>query len=285
MVIKRVCLFFALFALFLFSFPSTSKAVSIGEVISPENLTLLRLREQLQYFFAFKIENKVMVLEKHAEKRLVKAQNYADDGNNQGVQNMIQNYQEIKERQDGLLEKIDNKDIIDSVAQRTVEQQKTMETVKTRTDGDTTKQVIQVQERVVNQVAKHVVEVNGPEGTTQFLNEVVHVWAPGTGPGGEAGVVYAGGGKLIFAPGTGPGGNAGVVIEGGTIQFAPGTSAGGPSAPDIKTVEIKTGGTTNDTVQNDGTNLSPGTVNDSPGNTIDPGGVDSNGQGVQTINP
>jgi hypothetical protein len=37
-----------------------------------------------------------------------------------------------------------------------------------------------------------------------------------------------------------------VVIEGGLIQFAPGTSAGGPATQDIKTVEVKTGGGTND---------------------------------------
>ncbi len=68
-----------------------------------------------------------------------------------------------------------------------------------------------------------MVDVNGAEGATEFLNEVVHVWAPGTGPGGgDVGVVYAGGGKIIYAEGTGPGGGGGVVIEGGELKFATG---------------------------------------------------------------
>ena len=92
-------------------------------------------------------------------------------------------------------------------------------------------------------------EVKGAEAKTEFFEKVEHVWAPGTGPGGgEAGVVYEGGGKLIFAPGT---------------------SAGSDNATsDIKTVEIKTGGTVNDPVPvQDGPNYAPGTSGNSPGNT------------------
>lgn len=170
------------------------------------------------------------------------------------------------------------------VTERTVEQQKTMEEIKTNINEEGKQNVIQVQEQVANQVAKHVIDVNGPEGATEFLNDVAHVWAPGTEPpagssGEEAGVVYAGGGKIIYATGTGPGGGeAGVVIEGGSIQFAPGTSAGGPATQDIKTIEVKTGGGTNDTVPTqDGPNYAPGTTGNNPGNTVE--------SGKETVNP
>lgn len=275
-----------IFALFLFTIvlvaPKTSKAVDLQEVFISENSIVTKIYEGVEYLFTFKAEGKVPVLEKHAEKRLVAAQEYAGEGNNERVQNMIQSYQQIKEKQNNLLGKINNKDVLGIVTERTVEQQKMMEEIKTKVNEDTKQNVIQIQEKVVNQVAKHVVNVNGTEGTTEFLNEVVHVWAPGTGPGGDAGVVYAGGGKLIYAEGTGPGGGGGVVVEGGTIQFAPGTSAGGSGAADIKTVEVKTGGVVESglppgvTPGDGGTaqdSLAPGTTNSSEGDgtwTIDP---------------
>lgn len=271
MSIRKLLLFvLALFSISLF-IPNTSKAADLQQALTSENSIVVKIQEGIEYFFAFRVENKVAVLEKHAEKRLVMAQGYAEEGNNERVQNLMQNYQRIKERQNNLLDKVGGEEILGMVAERTIEQQKTMEIIKTKVDEGAKQRVVQVQEQVVNQIAKRVIDVNGPEGTTEFLNGVAHVWAPGTGPGkGDAGVVYAGGGKLIYAPGTGPGGQAGVVIEGGEMKFAPGTSAGGPAGSDIKTIEIKTGGdTTNDAPVDGSPNMAPGTTQDSPGNTID----------------
>jgi len=219
--------FFALVVALLSPRPAYAASTTIfSSIFSSPDSIVVKIQEAVEYFFTFKVENKVTVLDKHAEKRLVAAQDYAEEENNERVQNMIQNYQQIKERQDNLLGKINDGQVLGTVAERTVEQQKTMEVIKTMIDEDVKQEVIQVQEQVVNQVAKHVVVVNGPEGATSFLNEVAHVWAPGTGPGGEAGVVYEGGGKLMYAPGTGPGGPGGVVIEGGEMKFAPGTVQG-----------------------------------------------------------
>lgn len=217
----RLVAFYILIA-FVFITPKQTYAVSLSEILSSPSSVIVKVQEGFEYFFAFRNENKVKLLEKHAEKRLVKAQGYIEEGNHEKVQNMIQNYQQIKERQNNLLEKMDSEEVLDIVTERTIEQQKTMEVIKTGIDENTKENVVQVQEQVVNQVAKRVVEVSGQEKATGFLNEVVHVWAPGTGPGnGEAGVIYEGGSKLIFAPGT---------------------SGGGPSQPDIKTTEVKTGG-------------------------------------------
>ena len=122
-----------------------------------------------------------------------------------------------------------------------------MEGIKGKIDIGEQGKVIQVQEQVVNQVAKRIIDINGTEGQTEFLNEVVRVWAPGTGPGGEAGVV----------------------IVGGEMRFATGTSMSGPGA-DIKTVEIKTGGTVNEPVPVGGDmNIKTDTVLNVPVNTID----------------
>jgi len=247
MSIKR----FLLLAVFLFSasffVPKTSKAVDFQEMLTSENSIVVKVQEGIEYFFAFKVENKVRVLEKHAEKRLTMAQEYAEEGENERVQNLTQSYLQIKERQNNLLGGIDNGDVLGAVGERTVEQQKTMEEIKTKMDVDTQQQVIQVQEKVVNQVAQRIIETNGTEGANEFFQKVEHVWAPGTGPGGESGVV----------------------IEGGTMQFAPGTSSGGSSGTDIQNVEVKSGGGSDGgTTVESGGGLAPGTSSGGEGTTV-----------------
>ena len=167
---------------------------------------------------------KIELLEKQAEKRLETAKEFAKEGNNEEVKNQIQDYNDTKEKQGGLLDKIENpRQSLDQVEERTIEQQKTMEEIKTNViDKDVKNEIIEVQEGVVNQVAKRVVDVDGKEGLTDFQNKVEHVWAPGASGKGEGGVIYEGGSKIMFAPGT---------------------SAGSNNAPnDIKGVEVKTGG-------------------------------------------
>jgi hypothetical protein len=267
--------------------PQTSKAASLQEVLISGQSVIVKIQERVEYLFAFTNEKKVNVLEKQAEKRLNKAQNYANNGDAAGVLNLLQNYLQIKNQQDGLLAKTADKEVIDGVGERTIEQQKTMEVIKNKIDKNGKEGVMDVQEQVVNQVAKRIIEINGKEGQTEFFSKVEHVWAPGTGPGGEAGTTFAPGtsgngsggvtikgGGSQYAPGTSAGGSGGVVVVGGTIQFASGTSAGGASGSDIKTQEIKTGGVSNDVPVNNsgGGNWAPGTTQGgSGGNTIDAG--------------
>lgn len=262
MKLAKLFIFLTLFAFVLMFFsPKTTYAASSGIFSSPDNF-LVKAQETIEYFFAFKVQNKVSVLEKHAEKRLVAAQDYAEEGNEEKVQNMLQDYQQIKDRQNNLLGKTNDENVLGQVAEQTINQQKTMEEIKTKTQEDVKQEIIQVQEQVVNQVAKRVIDTNGTEGASEFLNEVAHTWAPGT----EAG-----------------GGEVGVIVEGGELKFAPGTSAGGPSGADIKTVEVKTGGgEVNEVVENhDGNNLAPGTIQGGTGgNTIDPGGIDPGDPGT-----
>jgi hypothetical protein len=256
MNIKKILMLGLLFFSVGFLAPKTSSAVSLREILTSEGSIIVKMQEKIEYFFAFKIENKVQVLEKHAEKRLTKAQEYVELKNNEKIQEVFQSYLQIKERQNNLLEKTDEKDVLKDVEEKTIGQQKIMEEIKTKLNEDGRKNVVNIQEKVVNQVSQRIIEVNGPEGQTEFLNNVEHVWAPGTGPGGEAettfapgttgtgnGGVIVEGGLIQFAPGTSAGGTGGTVYEGGAgNQFAPGTSAGGSAGSDIKNVEVKTGG-------------------------------------------
>ncbi len=230
------------FLLAFFAIPRSAQAIELPEAITSPNSIVTKIQEGVEYFFAFGTEKKVAVLEKHAEKRLTAAQTQAELGDDQEVQSLVQNYLQVKERQDNLLDKADQGEVLGAVQERTIEQQRTMEQIKTQVNENAKQEVVRVQERVVNQVAQRVVEINGPEGQTEFFNEVEHVWAPGTGPGGEAGVVVEGG-ETQFAPGTGKvERKVEVIIEGGEMRFAPGTEGGGESQPDIQNVIIETNG-------------------------------------------
>jgi len=251
LVLTLLLLFVGLFV------PKTSRAIDFKETLTSENSIIVKIQERIEYFFAFKVENKVVVLEKHAEKRLVTAQGYAEEGNNEKVQNLLQSYLQIKDRQNELLDKTDSGEVLGEVAERTLDQQKTMEQIKLRVDEDGKKEIIQIQEQVVNQVAQRIVVMDGPEGKNEFFQEVKHVWAPGTGPGGTAGVVIEGGGSQ-YAPGTSAGG-------GGGVQYAGGT---GPTT-------VITGGveTPNDTGSNTQGGFAPGTTGGAPTDVVVTDGV------------
>jgi hypothetical protein len=263
MTIKKIVLGIFLLCLVGLFAPKTVQAFDLRNTFISENSVITKIQEGVEYFFAFKVENKVSVLEKQAEKRLSLAQDYAEDGNNERVKDLMRDYLQIKEKQDNLLGKTSDGKVLGGVEDRTIEQQKTMEEIKTKIDEDGKQNVINVQEQVVNQVAERVVVTNGTVGQTEFLNRVEHIWAPGTGPGGTAGVVYEGGSKLMFAPGT---------------------SAGGTSGADIKTVEIKTGGVVED-------DLPPGVTRGDAGTAVDrlaPGTTNSlegGGSDTWTIDP
>src|SRR4030042_4555936 len=147
MSIKKILLLVLFFFSISLFIPKTSKAIDLKEVLTSENSVITKIQEGIEYFFAFKVEKKVEVLEKQAEKRLVMAQGYAEKGNNERVQNLMQNYLQIKERQNDLLEKIDDGDVLGKVGERTIEQQKTMEEIKNKIDEDGKQNVVQVQEQ------------------------------------------------------------------------------------------------------------------------------------------
>lgn len=213
---KIVWLVFVLLLFVVFK-PSSSYAVDFKEMFTSGDSMIVRIVEGVEYIFTFTAEKKVEVLEKHAERKLETAKQYAQKGQEEKVQSMMLRYEKIKERLGKIVEKNIDGDVLGSVEERLINQQTTIEEIKGMVGTSVKNEIVQVQEKVVNDTAKWVVEVNGPEGQTEFFQKVEHVWAPGTGPGGEAGVV----------------------VEGGEMKFAPGTEQGGPSEQDIQNVVIE----------------------------------------------
>ena len=248
---KKLLFLVAVATIFAFT-PSPIMAANTSSTTTSFDSIVTRIQEGVEYFFSFKIEKKVELLEKYAEKRLVMMQDYANEGDDEKVQNTMQNYLQIKEKQNNLLGNNEVGGMLGTVQERTIDQQETMEGIKTIVGEEMKQEVMRVQEQVVNQVAQRVVDVDGAEGRDEFLQNVGQVWAPGTGPGDEGGTTFAPGtsgigeggvviegGSIQFAPGTSAGGESGVKYEGGAgQQFAPGTSGSGNSGSDIKNVEV-----------------------------------------------
>ena len=214
---NKFLLFFVSILTFSF-FVSTgsAKALDLQSLSDAGNTFFTTIRENVEYFFAFNTEQKVAVLERHADKRLDKAQDLIDQDKEEEVQNQIQNYAQIKEKQNNLLGERSSGGVLGQVQERTIQQQQTMEQVKQQVDEVQKQVIVQAQEQVVNQVIQRVIDKDGSEGANEFMQEVEHVWAPGTAPGEG-----------------GSSGKGGVVIEGGEMRFAPGTSEGGSDAKHV----------------------------------------------------
>lgn len=184
---RKIATYLFIFLFVGFLTPKTAQAISLQEFIASRDYTIQKLQESVEYLFAFKVDKKVEVLEKHAEKRLDMAQDSAEKGDDEKVQNQLQNYLQIKEKQNNLLGETGVKNTLGKVENRTIEQQKQIEEIKTQVNGNMKREVRKVQEQVVNQVAERVINADGKEGATEFLQKVEHVWAPGTSEGGENG--------------------------------------------------------------------------------------------------
>jgi len=213
---KFVLSFVSVLTFSFFVFTGSAKALDLRGLTVVGNTFFTRIQENVEYFFAFNTEQKVAVLERHADKRLDKAQDLIDQDKGEEVQNQIQNYTQIKEKQNNLLVEGSSGDVLGQIQERTIQQQQTMEQFKQKVDEVQKQVIVQAQEQVVNQVIQRVIEKEGSEGANEFMQKVEHVWAPGTAPG-EAG----------------SGGESGVVIKGGEMKFASGTGGGGGDAKHV----------------------------------------------------
>ena len=207
---------FALIASSVFFPYQAAQAFSFRQLYSPVTSFLSAVGEKIQYVFSFTPESKANLLGNQAEKRLTNAQqqapNDADD-----AEKSIQEYQDIKSKQNSVLDKVD--DItLKEVQEKTIEEQKTL--VNIGNSAPSTQDTVKsVNETVVNDVKNTVTLKEGTTAGEAFDQQATIVYAPGTGPsdkgaGGEATLVIEGG-ESKFAPGTSEGGESGVVIEGG----------------------------------------------------------------------
>ena len=191
-----------IFALFvLMSSPRQAQAAPLGNIfISPDSL-FVKIQERIESFFAFSTEQKIIVLEKQAERRLTQAENLVKTKDVDQALSMIKSYETLKEKQGNLI-KTTSTTVPAEVKEQTVQQQTRIEDMK-EDMPESIKEVIEESQRTV---IKTVIDNLDDSGTieneaTEFAEEIKNVIDPGSN---------------IFAPGTNE-------VAPGTLEVAPGT--------------------------------------------------------------
>jgi len=206
-----VLLGFLLFTFFIS--PGKAEAFSFSDFLNSSSSFMTKVKEGIEYTFAFTVSKKVQVLEKQATKRLEEAKNEAQKGENKKVENSVKTYEKIKDQQSLLIDQVD-KVVVEEVKTQTINQQKTLKEIVVFAPNNN--QVIEEVHNTVVENVKNVIEYKeGTTAGTAFEDKATHTYAPGTGPG-EGGIKYEGGEGQQWAPGTsGSGGTSGHTYEGG----------------------------------------------------------------------
>ena len=81
------------------SFPSQAHAAPLGNIfISPDSF-IVKIQERIESLFAFNTEQKIIVLERQAERRLTQAENLVKTKDVNKVSSLIKSYETLKEKQ------------------------------------------------------------------------------------------------------------------------------------------------------------------------------------------
>jgi len=153
------------------------------------------------------MEQKIVVLEKQAERRLTQAENLAKtkDVDVDKVLSLIKSYETLKEKQGNLI-KVASTTVPVEVKEQTVQQQARIEDMKEDMSDDA-KEIIEDSQRTVIKTMMDNIEDSGVEKdeVTEFAEEIKNVIDPGSN---------------IFAP--------------GTLEVAPGSPEVAPGVKDVK---------------------------------------------------
>lgn len=213
---------------FLLVFSAPAAAFSFGDLISGSQSLFTKISERVEMVLALTPAQKVTVLEKQAERRLMEAKSSAQTGNTVATTARVEDYKDLKTQQASILSNV-AKNVVDEVKDKTINQQETLLDIVDLSPNSAST-VSTVNKTVVENVKKTIEYKEGTTAGEDFGDKATIVYAPGTGPGGEGGGIKIEGGELhTWASGTSAGGGeAGVTYEGGAKQvWAPGTSGGG----------------------------------------------------------
>ena len=206
---------FLIFALFVLMFsPQQAHATTLNDIFTSPDSFIVKIQERIEYFFAFSTEQKVVVLEKQAERRLERAENLVQMGDIDKISSLIKSYETLKEKQGDLIGKAPTT-VLAEVKEHTVQQQARIEDIK-KDLPEGTKEIIENSQRTV---IKTVIDnLQDESGTTEieneaneFAEEVKNVLDPGSN---------------IFAPGTN-------VILKSVPEVAPGSPGIDPGTKEV----------------------------------------------------
>lgn len=192
---------FLIFALFVFaSSPQQAHATSLNDIFSSPNSLFVKIQERIEYFFAFRIEQKVTVLEKQAERRLRQAENLVKTKDVDQALPLIKSYQTLKEKQGDLI-KDAPLTALANAKEQTIRQQARIEEIKKNIPDEVDNIIEDSQREVMKTMVDNIKTEEDESKVTEFAEEVKNVLDPGS---------------HIFAPGTNE-------VAPGTLEVAPGT--------------------------------------------------------------
>ena len=204
-----------IFALFvIMSSPKLTLAAPLGDIFSSQDSLFVRIQERIEYFFAFNIQQKVIVLEKQAERRLTRAENLVKTKDVGQALSLIKSYEILKEKQGDLIGGAPAT-VLDKAKEQTIKQQARIEDMKEDMPEEA-KELIEDGQKTVIKTMIDTIDDSGTkenkDEATEFAEEIKNVIDPGSN---------------IFVPGTNE-------VAPGTLEVAPGTSEVAPGVQDIK---------------------------------------------------
>ena len=189
------------------SSPKLTLAAPLGDIFSSQDSLFVRIQERIEYFFAFNIQQKVIVLEKQAERRLTRAENLVKTKDVGQALSLIKSYEILKEKQGDLIGGAPAT-VLDKAKEQTIKQQARIEDMKEDMPEEA-KELIEDGQKTVIKTMMDTIDDSGTkedkDEATEFAEEIKNVIDPGSN---------------IFAP--------------GTLEVAPGTSEVAPGVQDIK---------------------------------------------------
>lgn len=192
-----------IFALFVIvSSPRPVHAAPLNDIFSSPDSFIVKIQERIEYFFAFSTKQKVIVLEKQAERRLTQAENLIKTKDVDQALSLIKSYETLKEKQGDLIKDTPTTDLA-GVKEQTVKQQARIENMKKDISEDK-KEIIEESQKAVIKTMLDTIDASrtteDENEAIEFAEEVKNVLDPGSN---------------IFAPGTNE-------VAPGTLEVAPG---------------------------------------------------------------
>ena len=218
-------LIFFIFAISVFMFPRQALATPLGDIFSSPASLIVRIQERIEYFFAFNTKQKVVILDKQAERRLTRAENLVKTGDANKTLILIKSYEILKERQGGLI-KAAPATVLTEVKERTVQQQARIEGIKKEIHGETKELIETCQVTIIKTMVDNIEAKEDVEEVTEFVKEIKNVIDPGS-------LVV-----LEFAREIAPGA---FEISPGSLEVSPGTSETAPGSLETAPGQIAPG--------------------------------------------
>lgn len=180
-------------------FPSKAYAMTVGEIFTSPESILVRVQERIEYALTFNIDRKILVLEKHAKRRLDYAGKRAKEGDDTQTAVLVKSYEGTKKKENLLL-KDAPVSVMELFKERVTEEQKTIEEIKDDVGDEVKNSIENTQKTIISDAIETVKTKEGEGKATEFAAKIADFVNPNVIPHV---IKEDGGGGSEMAPGGG----------------------------------------------------------------------------------